>query len=94
MTQLLIYLAGLGLVVLGALGFIAALSIPGRIRMLLACLAACVPVAAGIWLFRSSGIRLSDFNRLLASANQDVQQLTRDLKEAQSLRGSFQELLR
>ena len=50
MTQLMMYLLCVGLVVAGSLSFIAALRIPGKIRTLLACVAASVPVAFGVWL--------------------------------------------
>lgn len=94
MTQLVIYLICVGLLVLGSLSFIAALGISGRVRMLLACLAACVPIAASIWLFRSSGLKVSDFDRLLAGATRDVQQITQSLKEAQSVRSSLKDLIK
>ncbi len=93
MTQLVIYLICVALLVLGSLGFIAALGISGRIRMMLACLAACVPIAAGIWLFQSSGLRSGDFDRLLAAATQDIQQMPQNLKEAQSVRSTLKEML-
>ena len=47
--KLFTYLMSVGFVVVGALGFIAALGIPGRFRSFVACVAACVPLAAGAW---------------------------------------------
>lgn len=94
MIQLLVYLASAGLVVIGSLGFIAALSIPGRIRSFLACLAASVPIGVGIWLFRSSGLHLTDFGRLVQASAGEAQQLVQALKETQHLKGSLDELLR
>lgn len=93
MTQLVIYLICVALLVLGSLSFIAALGISGRIRMTLACLAACVPIAASIWLFHSSGLKIGDFDRLLAGATRDLQQMTQNLKEAQSVRSTLKEML-
>ncbi len=93
MPQLLIYLVSLGLVVLGALGFIAALSIPGKVRAALACLAACVPIAIGIWLFRSAGLRLTDLDHLLKSTTTDIESLTRDLKGTEGFRRQLDDIL-
>ncbi len=93
MTQLVVYLISVALVVLGALAFIWALSIPGRFRMILACLAACVPVAAGVWIFRASGLKVTDFDRLLRSATGEIQQMTKGLKETQGNRQALQDLL-
>ncbi|MBI1952548.1 MAG: hypothetical protein HYS41_00280 [Candidatus Omnitrophica bacterium] len=94
MAQLLVYLVSVGLVVLGALGFIAALSIPGKVRSVLACLAACVPITIGVWLFRSAGLKLTDLSGLLKSTTADFQNLTRDLKETQSFRRQFKDILK
>ncbi len=69
MIPLFLYVLSVGLVILGAMAFIAALQIWGRFRMILACLAACVPIAAGVYLFRSSGLKISDWSRLLHSAD-------------------------
>ncbi len=93
MTQLAVYLLSMGLVVLGALAFISALNIPGRVRMGLACLAACVPAAAGVWIFHSSGLKIADFGRLLRSATADIQRMTSGFKENQNTRREFEELL-
>lgn len=93
MTQLAVYLLSMGLVVLGALAFISALKIPGRVRMGLACLAACVPAAAGVWIFQSSGLRITDFDRLLRSATAEIQQATKGFKENQNNRQAIEELL-
>ena len=93
MTQLAVYLISMALVVLGAMAFIWALSIPGRFRMVLACLAACVPVAAGGWIFRASGLKVNDFGRLLKTATEEIRQMTKGLKETQSNRQSLEELM-
>ena len=93
MTKLLIYLVSAGLIVLGSMGFIAALGISGRIRMLMACLAACVPAAVGIWLFHSSGLKVRDFGPLLQSTTDEVQQVFSNLKESQSMRREMNKLL-
>lgn len=94
MVQLFIYLVSAGLVVLGSLGFIAALSIPGRIRSFLACIAACVPIAVGGWLFQSSGLRLKDLGTLVQGAAHDVQQTMQGLKETQDTKKQLENLLR
>lgn len=94
MVQLFIYLISAGLVVLGALGFIAALNIPGRFRSVLACLAACVPIVVGGWLFKSSGLRLQDLGPLVQEAAKEVQETARGLKDAQEFKKQFQDLLK
>lgn len=95
MIELALYLICVGMVLIGALGMIRALSIPGRTRMVLACLAAAVPVGAGIWLFHSSGLRLGDLDRLMRNASAEVQQAVQSLKDAKSFqgKGDLKELL-
>ena len=75
MIPLMIYLLSAGLVVLGALAFIAALRIPGRIRVLIACGMACVPIAAGAYIFHSSKLKISDWDRLIRSATLKMEQM-------------------
>lgn len=94
MVQLFIYLVSAGLVVLGALGFIAALNISGKIRAFLACLAACVPIAVGVWLFHSSGLRISDFGMLVQATAKEAQGMTQGLKDAQEFKKQFQDILK
>jgi len=72
---LFLYLLCAGLVVLGALAFIVALQIPSPVRMVIACFLACVPVATGVYLFRSSGLKVSDWDRLLRSTDKEMQQM-------------------
>ena len=91
MMELFLYLLSAGLVVLGALAFIAALRIWGTFRMILACLAACVPIAAGVYLFHASGFKISDWSRLLHSA--DVE-MTRTAEGIQRNRTTEEDLMR
>lgn len=93
MVELGLYLVSVGMIVIGALGMIRALSIPGKTRMILACAAAAVPIGTGIWLFCSSGLRVGDLDRLVRASREDVQQTVRALKEAQSFRGGLEDLL-
>ena len=92
MTQLAVYLICMGLVVLGAMAFIAALNIPSRIRMVVGCLAACVPVAAGIWTFRSAALQVSDFGPLLRNASREIRQLVENLKQLREIHHSLDNL--
>ncbi len=93
MMDLLVYMLCAGLLVVGALAFIWALSIPSRFRAVLACLAAFVPVAVAVWIFRGSGLKVGDFDRVLRSSAADVQQISRNFKEAQNSRQTFENLL-
>ncbi|MBI3312539.1 MAG: hypothetical protein HYZ88_03330 [Candidatus Omnitrophica bacterium] len=77
----MLYMISVGLVVLGAMAFIAALRIPGRIRMVIACLAACFPVATGIYLFQSSGLKISDLDRLVRSASREIEGIGRGVEK-------------
>ncbi len=94
MIQLLIYLISAMLVVIGAVAFIAALNIKGRFRALVACVAACVPVGIGFWLFQSAGLKVGDLDPLLQKASQEIQEMFKGLQETQSVRKEFQDLLR
>ncbi len=94
MVQLAIYLISMGLVVVGALCFVSALSVKGRFRVVLACAAACVPIGAGIWLFHSAGLHPRDLNTLLRKASADVQGFIDGVKKAQGSRQQIQDLLR
>lgn len=93
MIELFVYLIGMGLIVLGALAFIAALRIPGRIRMAAACLAAAVPAVAGYLLLDQSGLKFSDWDRLLRRANQEMSQMNSGIKRNQSSQKDLLELL-
>lgn len=86
MIELGIYLISAGLVVIGALGLIRALAIPARVRMIFACLAAAVPVAVGFWLFRSSGLHVTDLDRLIISASEDIRQTLSAVQDTQTFR--------
>lgn len=94
MVQLAIYLISMGLVVVGALCFVSALSVKGRIRVFLACVAACVPIGVGVWLFHSAGLHPRDLNTLLRKASADVQGMMDGLKGAQEARQQIQNLLK
>jgi len=94
MVQLAIYLISMGLVVLGALCFISALSVKGRVRVFLACVAACVPIGVGIWLFHSAGLRPRDLGVLLRKASAEVQEFVEGMKKAQESHQQIQNLLR
>ena len=61
MVELSTYLISLFCIMLGMMGLIAALKIEGWVRMLVACCAALIPVAAGMFLFWSAELSLSDF---------------------------------
>lgn len=93
MMQLFLYLLSAGLVVLGALAFIAALKIPGRFRMMMACLMACVPAVAGVYLFQSSGLKISDWDRLVQSANQEIDQIARGFQGNRTSQAEIMQLL-
>ena len=93
MVQLAIYLISLGLIVLGALCFVSAMSVKGRVRVFLACVAACVPIGVGVWLFHSAGLRPRDLDRLLRQTSEDVQGFVDGLKKGQESRQEIQDLL-
>ena len=95
MVDLAVYLICVGMVVLGALGMIRALSIAGKTRMVVACVAAAVPIAAGVWLFRSAGLKLGDLDRLMQASAGEIRQVTQSFKGEQSTRGKdLQKLLK
>jgi len=89
MIKLGIYFLAVGLIVLGSLGFIAALTIKGRIRVVLACLMAAVPILAGILLFHNARIRPRDLSRLVRTTTQDVKALTQDIQDARDVRNQL-----
>ena len=93
MVQLAIYLISLGLVVLGALCFVSALSVKGRVRVFLACVASCVPIGVGVWLFHSAGLRPRDLDPLLRKASADMQGFIDGIKKTQESHREIQDLL-
>ena len=93
MTKLAIYLLCVGLVVMGAFGFIGALKIEGRLRTLLACLMASVPIAAGIFLFHSAGLRPGDLRHLVRTASEQMKQISADIQDSAETRGKLYKLM-
>ena len=92
MISLAVYLFCVSLLVLGALCFIAAMYIPGRMRMMVACLAACVPIAAAVWIFRSSGLRENEFGSLLKTVGQELGQVGQNIKKGREIQAEIDKL--
>ncbi len=85
LLYLFIYLLSMMLIVLGSLGFISALKIPGTGRACLACLAACVPVLFGIWFLRSAGLRPWDLDNLLQDSTRELKQVMQSAEQKRAL---------
>ena len=92
MAELGIYLISLGLVVMGATALIMALTIPGRIRSLIACLAALVPAVAGGYLFHEAGLEIRNLKPILNAAKADLESFMQGVQKAQSLGSAIEEL--
>lgn len=93
MIPLFLYLLCAGLVVLGALAFIVALQIPSPVRMAIACLLACVPVATGVYLFRSSGLKISDWDRLLRSTDREMKQMGEGMRRNKETQDNLMKMI-
>ena len=73
MIDLIIFLMALFWITLGVVLLIQALNIPGFIRMVLGVVFACLPIAAGFWLFLSSDLHIEDTRRLFRGAQTEVE---------------------
>ena len=83
MMELALYLGSAGLVVIGALGIARAFSISDNFRMVFACLFAAAPVILGIWLFRASGLQVTDLDRLIRKAGAEMHRVSSSIEGAQ-----------
>jgi len=91
MVELAAYLVSLFCVVLGMMGLISALKIEGWIRRSVACCAALIPVASGIFLFWSAELHLLDLRPTFHSARKEMKLLSRGLDRARHLPASLEE---
>ena len=86
MIQLGIYVFSVVLVVVGVFGIISALGREGIVRVMLGCVAACVPIAIGVGMFRISGLRVNDLKPLVRAATQEMAQFTQGLQRVKQNR--------
>lgn len=89
MVKLSIFLICLLLVIVGSLSLVSSMSVDGKYRSVLACLFSCVPIAAGIWLFYSSGLKIGDLQRLLQDTVHEIERVVRIIKEGIANRNDF-----
>ena len=92
--QFSIYMLCVGLVVVGSLSLVSALSIAGKFRLIVACLVACIPIGVAVWLFRSSGLKINDFNRLLQLTQHEIEKWVEAMRQAQTASTDFDKIMK